>query len=74
MSAVSSESKATTGFLCTQEYIMECCVHKSTRHILLWGLWKHFFIKKDEEIVYISQSDLGIFQLIFKDDNSTNNA
>ena len=24
-----------------QEYIMTNCVHKSTRHILLWELWKH---------------------------------
>ena len=29
---------------------------------------------KDKEIVYISQSDLGAFQLIFKDNNSTSNA
>ena len=28
-------------FLCTQEYIMKCCVHKSTRYILLWELWKY---------------------------------
>ena len=33
---------------------------------------KHFKVK-DVEMVYISQSDLGRFQLIFKDDNSTNN-
>ena len=35
---------------------------------------KHFFKVKDVEMVYISQNDLGTFQLIFKDDNSTNNA
>ena len=35
---------------------------------------KHFFKVKDVEMVYISQSDLGTFQLIFKDDNSKNNA
>ena len=28
-------------FLYTQEYIMECYAHESTRHILLWELWKH---------------------------------
>ena len=37
-----------------------------------------FFKVKDAEMVYFSgyfsQSDLGTFQLIFKDDNSTNNA
>ena len=33
-----------------------------------------FFKVKDVEMVYISQSDLGTFQLIFKEDNSTNNA
>ena len=32
-----------------------------------------FFKMKDVQMVYISQSDLGTFQLIFKDDNSTNN-
>ena len=33
------------------------------------------FLKvKDVEMVYISQSDLGTFQLIFRADNSTNNA
>ena len=35
---------------------------------------KHFYNVKDIEMVYITQSDLGTFQLIFKDDNSTNNA
>ena len=30
-----------TGFLCTEKYSMEWCVHKSTRLILLWKLWKH---------------------------------
>ena len=35
---------------------------------------KHFFNVKDVEMVYITQSDLGTFQLIFKDDISTNNA
>ena len=34
---------------------------------------KHFLKVKDVEMVHISQSDLGTFQLIFKDDNSTNN-
>ena len=33
-----------------------------------------FFKVEDVEMVYISQSDLGAFQLTFKDDNSTNNA
>ena len=33
-----------------------------------------FFKVKDKEIVYISQSDLCAFQLIFKDNNSTSNA
>ena len=33
----------------------------------------HFKVK-DKEIVYISQNDLGAFQLIFKDNNSTSNA
>ena len=33
---------------------------------------KHFFNVKDIEMAYINQSDLGTFQLIFKDDNSTN--
>ena len=31
---------------------------------------KAFFKVKDKEIVYISQSDLGAFQLVFKDNNS----
>ena len=35
---------------------------------------KHFLIVKDVEIVYITQNDFGTFHLIFKDDNSTNNA
>ena len=35
---------------------------------------KHFFNVKDVEMVYIIQSDPGTFLLIFKDDNSTNNA
>ena len=48
-------------------------VHQSEEH------WQShstegFFKVKDVEMVYISQSDLGTFQLIFKDDNSTNNA
>ena len=34
---------------------------------------KAFFKAKDKEIVYISQSDLGALQLIFKDNNSTSN-
>ena len=35
---------------------------------------KHFFNVRDVEMVYITQSDPGTFLLIFKDDNSTNNA
>ena len=35
---------------------------------------KHFFNVKDVEMVYITRSDLGTFQLVFKNDNSTNNA
>ena len=48
-------------------------VHQSEKH---WQnhSTKAFFKVKDKEIVYISQSDLGAFQLIFKDNNSTTNA
>ena len=35
---------------------------------------KYFFELKNIEMVHISQSHPGTFQLIFKDDNSTNNA
>ena len=47
--------------------------HQSEEH------WQNYtteaFSKmKDVEMVYITQSDLCTFQLIFKDDNSTNNA
>ena len=35
---------------------------------------KHLFNVKDVEMVRITQSDLGTFQLIFKNDNSANNA
>ena len=35
---------------------------------------RHVFNVKDVEMVYITQSYLSTFQLIFKDDNSTNNA
>ena len=34
---------------------------------------QHLFKVKDVEMVYICQTDLVKFQLIFKDDNSTNN-
>ena len=35
---------------------------------------EHFFNVKNVEVVYITQSGLGTFQLIFEDDNSTNYA
>ena len=35
---------------------------------------KHFFNVKGVEMADIAQSDPSTFQLIFKDDNSTNNA
>ena len=45
-------------------------VHQSEEHWKIYST-ETLFKVKDAEIVYISQSDLGTFELIFKNDNST---
>ena len=63
MVALNSRSKYNVG---QTEFINQKSIGKTIAQ-------KHFFNVKDVEMAYINQSALGTFQLIFKDDNSTNN-